>query len=452
MAAKNTRKRTYDEAFLKLGFMEVNGKPKCVVCEKALSKESLKKNKLLRHLETNHPACVDKPIEYFRSKLQALSSQANVMKAFTTVNKSAVYASYLASYEIAKQKKAHTIGEKLILPVMKEVVKVMIGHRESEKLNSISLSDNTAKRRIEDMSSDVLNQIVKQVKASPFYAIQLDESTDVASQPQLSVFIRYVNNEEISEDMLFCKALPLHTKGEDIFQCLDTFFNEHKIPWDKCAGICTDGAAANTGVNCGVVKRVKDKVPGITWTHCFLHRQALAAKALSDTLDSVLKCVNYIKARPLNQRLFSCLCNEIGANHTSLLLHTEVRWLSRGHVLKRVVELQEEIITFLKKQKKMALAEKFSQEKFMANVTYLADIFDSLNSLNQSMQGPGFTVIDHNAKINAYYKKLILWQSYVKKNKYDMFPQLKAYLSERNVNVQGITTKHLEQLIKKLKH
>ena len=100
----------------------------------------------------------------------------------------------------------------------------------------------------------------------------------------------------------------------------------------------------------------------------------------------------------------------------------------------------------------MALAEKFSQEKFMANVTYLADIFDSLNSLNQSMQGPGFTVIDHNAKINAYYKKLILWHSYVKKNKFDMFPQLKAYLSERNVDVQGIITEHLEQLIKKLKH
>ena len=82
----------------------------------------------------------------------------------------------------------------------------------------------------------------------------------------------------------------------------------------------------------------------------------------------------------------------------------------------------------------------------MANVTYLANILDSLNSLNQFMQGPEFTVIYHNAKITAYYKKLILWQSYVKRNEYDMFPQLKAYLSEKNVNMKEIITGNLEQL------
>ena len=86
----------------------------------------------------------------------------------------------------------------------------------------------------------------------------------------------------------------------------------------------------------------------------------------------------------------------------------------------------------------------------MANVTYLVDRFDSLNSLNQFMQGPGFTVIDHNAKITAYYEKLILWQSYVKRNEYDMFPQLKAYLFEKNVNMKEIIIGHLEQLTKNL--
>ena len=64
----------------------------------------------------------------------------------------------------------------------------------------------------------------------------------------------------------------------------------------------------------------------------------------------------------------------------------------------RVYELRKEIVIFLNKQNHLALAELFGQEKFIANVAYLADIFDSLNCLNQTMQGPGFTVIDHTAK------------------------------------------------------
>ena len=71
------------------------------------------------------------------------------------------------------------------------------------------------------------------------------------------------------------------------------------------------------------------------------------SEELHKTPDAVIKCVNYIKARPLNQRLFSFL----GSDHTGLLLHLEARWLSKGQILKRIVELQEEVITFLKKQK-----------------------------------------------------------------------------------------------------
>ena len=122
----------------------------------------------------------------------------------------------------------------------------MIGEEECKKLDAVSLSNNTVKRSIVDMCNNVLQQIVHQVKKSPFYSIQLDESTDIAGLPQLSVFIRYVNNATISKDFLFCKALKLHTKGEDIFQCLNSFFSEYSIPWDNCARICTDGAAACT--------------------------------------------------------------------------------------------------------------------------------------------------------------------------------------------------------------
>jgi len=83
----------------------------------------------------------------------------------------------------------------------------------------------------------------------------------------------------------------LHTKGKDIFQCLNGFFIEYFIPWEKCAGIYTDHTAACTGFRFGVIKRIKEKPPNAEWTHCFLHREALAAKKISQELHEVVNSV-----------------------------------------------------------------------------------------------------------------------------------------------------------------
>ena len=49
------------------------------------------------------------------------------------------------------------------------------------KSNSVSLFNDTVKRRIQEMSVDIAEQVIAGVKDSKFgLAIQLDESTDVA--------------------------------------------------------------------------------------------------------------------------------------------------------------------------------------------------------------------------------------------------------------------------------
>ena len=40
---------------------------------------------------------------------------------------------------------------------------------------------------------------------------------------------------------------------------------------------------------------------------------------LHEILNFVVKCVNLIKLRPLNQRLFSSLCADMNADHRALL-------------------------------------------------------------------------------------------------------------------------------------
>ena len=113
---------------------------------------------------------------------------------------------------------------------------------------------------------------------------------------------------------------------------------------------------------------VKNKAPNVTVTHCMLHRHALAAKALPLTLKEVLsdcvKVVNFIRSRPINHRIFKALFRELGSDHEELLYHSEVRWLSRGEVLKRLQEIKQEVSLFLK-DKKCLLSEKFESKSFL---------------------------------------------------------------------------------------
>jgi zinc finger BED domain-containing protein 5/7/8/9 len=93
-SSNGTRKRKYDDKFLAMGFTEVNGKPKCLMCNTVLSAESMKPNKLKRHQQTNHPECVDKPVEFFQRKLDNVGKQQAIMKTLLSTNESAVKASY----------------------------------------------------------------------------------------------------------------------------------------------------------------------------------------------------------------------------------------------------------------------------------------------------------------------------------------------------------------------
>ena len=267
------------------------------------------------------------------------------MKKMTTSEKSLLHVSYLISLLIAKTKKTYTIGEELVKPCILSAVEEILG--------SEALSNNTIQRRIEDMAMDIEQQVIEEVKKSPYFAIQLDESTDVSNCTILPCFIRYKGKTDFKEELLCCINLPGRTTGSEIFTLLNKYFSEKQIDWRNCVGVCTDGAANMTGYRSGKVAKIKEIArKEMLFTHCIIHREYLASKKVSPDLKNVLniavKIVIAIRSRPLNSRLFQTLCESVDSQHDHLLLHAEVRWLSRRRVLSRVFELREETKLFLR--------------------------------------------------------------------------------------------------------
>lgn len=427
--AKTTKKRKYNDSYLSYGFVSVEiqeeHRPKCVLCGEILANESLRPSKLKRHLERQHPERASETLTFFERKASAAATESSRFEeCFANPSGAALEASFVLSRRIAASKKPFTVGQDLVLPCMVDAAELVLGVDAANKLRKIALSGDTVARRIDDMAADVEAQLIKRVQESPVYSIQLDESTDISSCAQLLCFIRYIHGGSFQEEFLFCKSLPQRTTAADIFSVLDCYIRDHGISWEKCRGVCTDGAAAMTGKKSGLVTRVQAVAPHAKSTHCFIHREALVAKKIPTDLKKVLAdsvtVVNFIKSRPLNSRLFTALCSEMDSKHETLLLHTEVRWLSRGRVLCRLYELKVEVARFLREHNH-PLSNLFLQSDFLLCLAYLSDICDKLNVLNRSLQGRDTNALQLITKVQAFLKKLSLWISNVQDNRWDMF-------------------------------
>ena len=117
------------------------------------------------------------------------------------------------------------------------------------------------------------------------------------------------------------------------------FFSEYSLKWSNLVCVCTDGAPNMRGKEKGliVLMRKKEEIPNFTTFHCIIHQEALLAKPkdceLQNVMQLVVRGVNFIVSRSLKHRQFRELLAEYETEYGDLVMHNEVRWLSRGRVL-----------------------------------------------------------------------------------------------------------------------
>ena len=367
-------------------------------------------------------------------------------------------ASFEVVLQIAKQKKPHNIGETLVKPCAVNMVKLILGETSAKKIQQVSLSNDTIKRRISLMATDVKQQVIAEIKSSPIFSIQVDESTDVASCSQLLVFVRYIHMEDVKEEFLYCKTLETSATAQDVMGSISNFFDiffdsiyiNRRLAVGKLCGVCTDGAPAMLGCKSGFQMKVKEKSPEVRGVHCMIHRYTLACKTLPNflkkVLNSVVKIVNFIKKSATTSRLFKQFCKEMDSDHETLLYYTAVRWLSKGNVVTRFFELRTEIKLFLEMIEKDAFVDFFKDETWLQGLAYLADITEQLNKFNLRLQGPDTNILQLGDILRGFIEKIHNWNPRVNQENFAMFENLSNFESCFSSLIKQEITEHLQSL------
>uniref|UniRef100_A0A3B1KBC7 DUF4371 domain-containing protein n=1 Tax=Astyanax mexicanus TaxID=7994 RepID=A0A3B1KBC7_ASTMX len=345
-------------------------------------------------------------------------------------------ASFRVSHLLAKHKKTFTDGELFKEAMLFASDSLFRDFKNKDEIrtaiSNMSLGPATVVRRVELLSEDISKQVLSDLSRCEYFSLQFDESVDITDTAQLVVFVRMTfSDASVKEDFLTLLPLNERTRGEDIYRAFRTYATENDLPFQKLVSITRDGAPAMCGIHAGFIALCrKDPIfPAFVSYHCVIHQQALASKVVdfSHVMTVVVKIVNSIRAKALQHRLFKSLLDELDAEYGDLILHADVRWLSRGKVLQRFINLLPEIISFLKSRKEEY--RELADDTWLLDLAFLTDLTSKLNELNCELQGKDCDVPHMVSAVNAFKVKLALWTSQLKCKKLTHFQNVDKMLN-----------------------
>ncbi|XP_038660110.1 general transcription factor II-I repeat domain-containing protein 2A-like [Scyliorhinus canicula] len=223
--------------------------------------------------------------------------------------------------------------------------------------------------------------------------------------------------------------------GKDLYNCVINSLIRSGLSLDKLASVTTDGAPALTGKHSGLVRlmndKIKEEIPlhSALSFHCIIHQESLCKSSLKlkHVMDPVVRAVNLIRARGMKHRQFRSFLEDIEADFTDVLYHTNVRWLSMGKVLKRVWDLKAEIVMFFNmKDISCDFSKEIESDEWVCDFSFAVDIMQKLNEVNTKLQGKAVFAHELYLEVKAFQAKLKLFTKQLTEQNFFHFPLLKT--------------------------
>lgn len=226
-------------------------------------------------------------------------------------------------------------------------------HLQTVSSRATYISKTTQNDIIETIGTIIEEKICNKVKRAGIYSVMFDETTDVSNKEQMTLCVRYLDDEEKRIQENFLRILDCHAdnyngdpesmlstepvlSGKVLSETVERAVTELKLPLDKCVGIGTDGTSSMTSSERGAAAMLATKMVNATHTVCPSHGLNLSLGKMSKVV-SVRNAVSTVQqvivffgaSAKRNAILKSALQLANARNNSQLINLCETRWVER---------------------------------------------------------------------------------------------------------------------------
>ena len=366
-----------------------NGRPQKAVVGKTTWVDvpcvTMTQNSLKRHgMSLSHSEA--KKLE---AQLCISARDGGLQQSFTVVEsaeRKAMKAAMKCLYWLAKQEIPHTTNFVGLLELAKSL--------GATYLNDLNVGGNahyTSERFMQEaltsLGEVISKKIFNELRASPYFSLMCDETTDVAVVKEVIIYARYIGT-----DRKVCTAFIGMMEVSDgtaktILAALQKLCEKENLDIEnKLVAFGSDGAAIMIGSRGGVATLLKQKCP--ISNHCVAHRLALAAAQAADEvayvkkikaiLSQLYRFYDYSAVRSAGLKHIQDVLNDPRLKLTKAL---DVRWLSHEKAVENLRKCLPSVITSLEREasemhdaQALGLATFVKSYNFVATLLMLADV------------------------------------------------------------------------------
>lgn len=297
--------------------------------------------------------------------------------------------------------------------------------QNSKKKNRLTFLSNISQNNMLCVLGEMVREnILLKIKKSRVFSFIIDTTTDVSNIEQLSLVIRFINENEEVEERLVALENVSDARGIGMFNVLCNICQKYDIDWENqlCAQ-SYDGASSMQGQYSGVRAYIQEKNPRAIYVWCFSHILNLVvvdtcdtSKTMRNFFGDLQSLIAFLRARKRTAIFLKhqkiCYPDERVCRMKNF---SSTRWTSHGRALTVNYEKYKALTNTLKElsnsterdTSSMAtnLMSTISSFKFVTHLLLMRNIFEYTTPLSMYLQSlsldsiTALTMVDNCAKI-----------------------------------------------------